>query len=205
MFIERTDAEAETPILWPRDMQNWLTGKDPDTGRDWRQEEKGMTEDEMVGWYHWLDRHWVWVGSRSWWWTGRPGVLQSMGWQRVGHDWVTELNWTEIRLSVLLQLWDIHNTSGSSAPLYCLHRPYWSIHSTSIQAYVQVMTWGSPIGPTDNMAHSVPAYHWCSSWAFGICCLVTRSCPTLCKLMDCCTPGSSVLHSLPERAQTHVQ
>ena len=100
IFIGGTDAEAETPILWPRDMQNWLTGKDPDTGRDWRQEEKGMTEDEMVGWYHWLDRHWVWVGSRSWWWTGRPGVLQSMGWQRVGHDWVTELNWTEISFQV---------------------------------------------------------------------------------------------------------
>ena len=80
------------------------------------------------------------------------------------------------------------------------------MHSTSIQACVQVMTWGSPVGPTDNMAHSVPAYRWCSSWAFGICCcLVTRSCPTLCELMDCCTPGSSVLHSLPERAQTHVQ
>ena len=57
IFIERTDAEAETPILWPPDAKNWLIGKDPDAGKDWRQEEKGMTEDEMVGWCHWLDGH----------------------------------------------------------------------------------------------------------------------------------------------------
>ena len=54
MFIGRTDAEAETPILWPPDTKNQLTGKDPDAGKDWRQEEKGMTEDEMVGWHHQL-------------------------------------------------------------------------------------------------------------------------------------------------------
>ena len=52
-----SDAEAETPILWPPDAKNWLTGKDPDAGKDWRQEEKGMTEDKMVGWYHRLDGH----------------------------------------------------------------------------------------------------------------------------------------------------
>ena len=51
LFIGRTDAEAETPILWPPDSKNWLTRKDPDAGKDWRQEEKGMTEDEMVGWH----------------------------------------------------------------------------------------------------------------------------------------------------------
>ena len=57
IFIERTDAEAETPILWPPYAKNWLFGKDPDAGKDWRQEEKGMTEDEMVGWHHWLNGH----------------------------------------------------------------------------------------------------------------------------------------------------
>ena len=56
IFI-RTDAEAETPILWPPNAKNWLFGKDPDAGKDWRQEEKGMTEDEMVGWHHRLDGH----------------------------------------------------------------------------------------------------------------------------------------------------
>ena len=57
IFTERTDAEAEVPILWPPDVKNWLTGKDPDAGKDWRQEEKGTTEDEMVGWHHRLNGH----------------------------------------------------------------------------------------------------------------------------------------------------
>ena len=57
IFIRRTDAEAETPILWPPDAKNWLTGKDPDAGKYWRQEEKGMTEDEMVGWHHQFNGH----------------------------------------------------------------------------------------------------------------------------------------------------
>ena len=57
IFIGRTDAEAETPILWPPDVKNWLIWKDPDARQDWRQEEKGMTEDEMVGWHHWCDGH----------------------------------------------------------------------------------------------------------------------------------------------------
>ena len=89
IFIGRTDAEAETLILWPPDARNWLIGKDPDAGKDWRQEEKGMTEDEMVGWHHQLSA----VYSGNWWWTGRPGMLPSMGSQRVGHEWPTELNW----------------------------------------------------------------------------------------------------------------
>ena len=89
MFIGRTDAKAETPILWPPDGKNWLIGKGPDAGKDWRWGQQRMK---------WLDgitdtMDWVWVGSRSWWWTGRPGVLWFMGSQRVGHDWATELNW----------------------------------------------------------------------------------------------------------------
>ena len=57
IVIGRTDAEAEAPILWPPDSKNWLIGKDPDAGKDWRQEEKGKTEDEMVGWHHRLNEH----------------------------------------------------------------------------------------------------------------------------------------------------
>ena len=94
IVIGRTDAEAETPILWPPDAKNQLIGKDTDPGKDWSQEEKGMTESEMFGWHHQCDGH-VWVGSSSWWWTGKPGILQSMGSQRVGHDWETELYWTK--------------------------------------------------------------------------------------------------------------
>ena len=67
IFIGRTDAKAEAPILWPPDVKNWLIGKDPDAGKDWRQEEKGTTEDEMVGWHHWLHGHEfeqaLWVGD----------------------------------------------------------------------------------------------------------------------------------------------
>ena len=96
VFIGRTHAEAETPILWLPHAKSWLIGKDPDAGRDWGQEEKGMTEDEiglMASPNRWT---WVWVNSGSWWWTGRPGVLWFMGPQRVRHNWVTELNWTEV-------------------------------------------------------------------------------------------------------------
>ena len=57
VFIEKTDVESETPILWPPDEKSWLIRKDPDAGKDWGQEEKGMTEDEMVGWHHWLIGH----------------------------------------------------------------------------------------------------------------------------------------------------
>ena len=57
IFIGRSDAEAETPVLWPPDWKKWLVGKDPDAGKDWRREEKGMTKDEMVGWHHWLNGH----------------------------------------------------------------------------------------------------------------------------------------------------
>ena len=92
IFIGRTDAEAETPIRWLCDSKNWLIGKDPDARKDCRLGEKGMTEDEMVGWHHWLLMTWVWPSSGSWWWTGKPGMLQSMGSQRVRHNWETELN-----------------------------------------------------------------------------------------------------------------
>ena len=90
IFTGRTDAEAETPILWAPDAKNWLIGKDPDAGKDWRWEEKGMTEDEVVWWLSQWTR--VWVNSGSWWWTGRPDVLQSIGLQSR-----TQLsNWTEL-------------------------------------------------------------------------------------------------------------
>ena len=89
IFIGRTDAEAETPVLWPPDVKSWLAGKDPDAGKDWGQEEKGTTEDETVGWHHRLNGR-VWVNLGSCWWTGRPGVLWSMGSQSVGHNLVTE-------------------------------------------------------------------------------------------------------------------
>ena len=91
-WIGRTGVEAETPILWPPDAKNILIGKDPDAGKDWRWEEKGMTEDEMVGWCHRLDGHEfqqvLGVGD------GQGGLACCSPWdRRVGCDWVTELNW----------------------------------------------------------------------------------------------------------------
>ena len=80
---------AEAPILQPPDEKGSFIGKDPDAGKDCRRE-KGTTEDEMVGWHHRRNGHWVWVSSGSWWKTGRPGVLQSTGLPEVGHDCVTE-------------------------------------------------------------------------------------------------------------------
>ena len=89
IFIRRTDAEAGTLILWPPDVKNWLIRKDPDSGKDWRWEEKGPTEDEMVGWHHWLNAR-VWANSRSCWWTGKPGhrVPKRKTWLR---DWTESL------------------------------------------------------------------------------------------------------------------
>ena len=93
-FFGRNDAKAEGPVLWPPHAKSWLIGKDFDVGRNWGQEEKGTT-----GWDGWMASltrwMWIWVNSGSWWWTGRPGVLWFMGSKRVGHDWATELNWTE--------------------------------------------------------------------------------------------------------------
>ena len=101
IFIGRTDGEAETPILWPPDVKNWLIWKAPSAGKDWGRVEKGTAEDEMVGWGWdvWMASPtqwtWVWVNSGSWWWKGRPGVLQSMQLQRAGHDWLSD--WTELK------------------------------------------------------------------------------------------------------------
>ena len=92
IVIGRTDAEAETPILWPPDVENQLIGKDPDAGKDWGWEEKGMTEDEMVdGIINVMDMS-LSIGSGSWWWTGKPGVLQSMGCKE--SDTTERLNWS---------------------------------------------------------------------------------------------------------------
>ena len=93
IFIGRTDAEveAEAPILWPPDAKSWLIRKDRVAGKDWRQEEKGMTEDKMVGWHHWLIGHeFEQILGDRWSRTGKPGMLQSMGLQRVRHNWTTE-------------------------------------------------------------------------------------------------------------------
>ena len=98
MFIRRTDVEAEAPILWPPDEKSWFIGK-----KSWCWEKlKAREEGDDWGWDGWMasPTQWtrVWVNSGSWWWTGRPGMLQSEGSQRVGYNWVTELNWSDLEL-----------------------------------------------------------------------------------------------------------
>ena len=99
VFIGRTDVEAVTPILWPHDVKNWLIGKDPDAGKDWGQEEKGTTEDEMVGWFHRLSGHgfgWtLGVGDEQ-------GGLECWGsWGRKESDTTERLNWTDVYKHIL--------------------------------------------------------------------------------------------------------
>ena len=93
VFLGRTDVEAETTILWPPDEKCWLIWKDCDAGKDWGQEEKGMTEDETVGWHHWLDGHgfgWTLrVGD------GQGGLACCGSWGRKESDTTEQLNWTE--------------------------------------------------------------------------------------------------------------
>ena len=94
VFIGRSDAKAETPGLWPPHAKNWLIGKDSDAGRDWGQEEKGTTEDEMAGWHHRLDRReseWtLGVGD------GQGGLACCDSWGRKESDTTEGLNWTEL-------------------------------------------------------------------------------------------------------------
>ena len=98
VFIGRTDAEAETPVLWPLDAKSWLIGKDLVAGKDWEQEEKGTTEDKMFGLHHWLNGHgfgWT-LGVCDW----LGGLASCDSWGRiVGHGWCdwTELKWTELK------------------------------------------------------------------------------------------------------------
>ena len=93
LFIGRTDAKAETPIVWPPDTKNWLFGKDPDAGNDWRQEEKRMIKDEMVRWHHWLDGHEfeqaAGVGD------GQGSLVCCSPWGRKELDATKWLNWTD--------------------------------------------------------------------------------------------------------------
>ena len=95
VFIGRTDAEAETPVLWPPHVKSWLIGKDPDAGRDWGEEEKGTTEDEMAGWHHGLDGHELeytpGVGD------GQGGLACWDSWGRKESDTTERLNWTELK------------------------------------------------------------------------------------------------------------
>jgi len=114
-FFGRNDAKGETPILWPPHAKSWLIGKDPDAGRDWGQEKRGMTEDEMAGWHHQLDGHeFGWTPGVG---DGQGGLACCDSWGRKELDTTERLNWTELYrfiwgwvymfliVSILLLMW----------------------------------------------------------------------------------------------------
>ena len=103
VFIERTDAEAETPILWPPHAKSWIIWKDPDAGKDWGQEGKGMTEDGMVGWHHRLNGHgFGWTPGVG---DGKGGLACCDSWGRKKSDATEWLNWTELKKKVRVTPW----------------------------------------------------------------------------------------------------
>ena len=118
-FFARNDAKAETPVLWPPHAKSWLTGKDSDAGKDWGQEEKGTTEDEMAGWHHWLDgreSEWIWelVMDREAWRAAIHGVAKSR--TRLS-NW-TELNWIHIYPSCPKRFYKIYFHMSSWPPRF---------------------------------------------------------------------------------------
>ena len=117
IFIGRTDAEAGTLILWSLDMKSWLIGKGPDTEKDWRQEEKGVTEDEMAGWHHWLD------GCESGWTPGvgdgQGGLVCCNSWGRKESDTTERLNWSDLAAAMVIaaiKLKDSYSLEGKLWP-----------------------------------------------------------------------------------------
>ena len=141
VFIGRTDAEAETPILWPPDAKNWLIWKDPDPWKYWRQEEKGMTEDDMIGWHHWLNRYEL---SKV-----QELVMDREAWHAAVHEFAgsqTQLrDLTELNYYLVLFQHLIHN-SGSKRTEIQLHEWVWLKFVAKIQARIfYYFSWESDI------------------------------------------------------------
>ena len=124
-FIGRTDAETEAPILWPPDVKSQLTGKDPDAGKDWGQEEKGAAENEMVGWHHWLNGHEFQQSLRDG--DGQRSLACCGSWSLKELDTTEGLNWTEGFVT---------QPSGlTSIPVSCV-----TLHVSSLMGLVQALT-----------------------------------------------------------------
>ena len=138
VFVGRTDVEAETPILWPPDAKNWLTGKDPDAGKDRGQEEKGTTEDETVGWHHWLYGHgfgWtLGVGD------GQGGLTCCGSWGRKESDMTKPLNWSKMN-----KLWYIYKlkcyTLIQMNELYASMEIYYEFYSALLELVALSCPW----------------------------------------------------------------
>ena len=127
VFIGRTDAEAETPILWLLHAKSWLIGKDPDAGRHWGQEEKGTTEHEMAGWHHWLEGHeFGWTPGVG---DGQGGLACCDSWGRKESDTTEQLNWTELMES------GERGSQGISRVIEMFYIFYWCFDYLGIYIY----------------------------------------------------------------------
>ena len=137
VFIGRTDVEAETPILWPPYVKNWLIGKDPDAGKNWRREEKGVTENEMAGWHHQLNGHefglTLGVGD------GQRGLVYCGSWGRKESDTTEWLNWTELTQKV----------SNN-----------WLLYSSPFSGWWQSSQWGIHWGAVLSFSEDNPDWSW---------------------------------------------
>ena len=129
IFTGRTDAEAETPMLWPSDVKNRLIGKDPDARKDWRWD-KGMTEDEMVGWHHWLNGHeFGWAPRVG---VGQGGLACCSSWRRKELDMTEWLNWTELRSILFIR----RSEWCFSFKIYSISLSYILINIISINLFI---------------------------------------------------------------------
>ena len=155
IFVGRTDAES--PILWPPDVKNWLIWKDPDAGKDWRQMEKVMTEDEIVGWHHQLT--WVWASSGRWWRTGRPGVLHPRGHEEL--DTTEQLNDSNIEYLLCVVCYYV---------LYVLWKPHrfgkWMVFS---QDHVAGKSWNWDLNPKNLVTKSESLFLYCVASRYKDC------------------------------------
>ena len=137
VFIGRTDIEAETPILWPPHAKSWLIWKDPDAGKDWRQEEKGMTEYEMVGWHHQLDEHgFGWTLGVGY---GQGGLVWCGSWGCKKLDTTEWLNWTELNCYCI----ELNSSVDAKHKQVTWERPEWVMsldHSKNVLVqYLEIM------------------------------------------------------------------
>ena len=153
IFIGRTDAEAETPVLWLPHVKSWLIGKDCDAGRDWGQEKKGTTEDKMPGWHHWLDgRESEWTPGVG---AGQGGLACCNSWGHKESDTTEQLNWTELN-------WWCHCLNYSQ--VYSLGFFTFQAISTGYEEKVIVAVWFGNFhkaSPTPSLIHWSPSLSVC--------------------------------------------
>ena len=206
VFIGRTDVEDETPILWPPAAKSWLICKDPDAGKDWGQEKKGTTEDEMVGWHHRLNGH----GSG---WTpevgdGQGGLtccVYGVAKSLTGVSYWTELNW-RYKQEDIKNLY-LQNQGKSSTDKQWEHRLYKNFNFEILKLKFGILFAGwlliEHLFLTKKCRFSALLKHILQfrSVQFSS---VAHSCMTLCDPINCSMPGFPGHHQLPELTQTHV-